>query len=77
MLTPRSEGGLGFRFFFLKEWNSVCVGNGSLRELRIPNDRSWNGKKVLKLGSDLGLHMWSTGRGKEKKHLFMVESLAG
>jgi len=35
-------------------------------ELRIPNDRSWNGKKVLKLGSDLGLHMWSTGRGEEK-----------
>jgi len=45
-------------------------------ELRIPNDRSWNGKKVLKLGSDLGLHMWSTGRGEEKKHLFTVESLA-
>ncbi|KAJ6912762.1 hypothetical protein NC651_015266 [Populus alba x Populus x berolinensis] len=39
---------------FNLEWNSVCVGNGSSRvvegrvawELRIPNDRGWNGKKI-------------------------------
>ena len=33
-------------------------------------------EEVLRLGSDWGLHIGSTGRGKEKKHLFMVESLA-